>query len=278
MNQQDQNELLAKAARDFPIGTKFIIPVLLQNRQPVSDADHECYSVRTITTADFKWGNADNIYADHRDDEELENGCVYYEGQWAEIVSKPEGINIPSFNFGDNFEIHYSKLKSRYVDIKTPLDGAFYIYTTDTETDRMFNIKIGIEGEIFDWSGSSKELYSLLKPKEASQPLDIEKDKRYLDLLDEEALKLGYENYIVATKSQDTTDEEMILESTIKLSAQRKYFELLLSEKSAEYDYWINKKNKQQDEYLKREREANITISQQAKEIEELKQELKAKL
>lgn len=216
-------EKLQKAERDYTAGTEFI----------------SVDSGREITSSGKLYYDEEDerIYAGELDPESGSTypvWTVYYNGQWAEIVFKPErerGITITH-------------------------------------------------------------------AKETPQPLDIESDPRYNELLDEEAKRNKINNF---KEWQDqlnphSTDIYKWLCLSIIRNTEKAYFSELLAEKdklilnagkgleelAKNCTATIAEKTKDSDlmiaSYRDSLRDSKATIEQQKKEIEQLKQELKGKL
>ncbi len=115
---------------------------------------------------------------------------MYHNGQWAEIVSKPEK------------EISHLLI---------------------SENPQLLNHSMPHDPN------------TVLRMPEAAQPVDIESDPRYKELLDEESRLFGYEGYWLVPMNpfKDSDDNECIyIEShLIQFNAQRRYFEEKLQEK-----------------------------------------------
>lgn len=74
----EKQEMLAKAIKDYPVGTVFRSLITPGQIQEVTEATH---SIETI------FGNGD-LYAVVRTDKHFGGGCVFHEGKWAEIIPK----------------------------------------------------------------------------------------------------------------------------------------------------------------------------------------------
>ena len=74
----EKQEMLAKAKKDYPVGTVFRSLITPSQIQEVTEATH---SVETM------FGNGD-LYATVRTDNHFGGGCLFYEGKWAEIIPK----------------------------------------------------------------------------------------------------------------------------------------------------------------------------------------------
>ena len=74
----EKQEMLAKAKKDYPVGTVFRSLINPEELQEVTEAT---YSIETI------FGNSD-VYATVRTDKHFGGGCLFYRGEWAEIISK----------------------------------------------------------------------------------------------------------------------------------------------------------------------------------------------
>lgn len=74
----ENQEILAKAKKDYPVGTRFRSLIAPSQIQEVTEA---IYSIKTI------FGNGD-LYATVRTDKHFGGGCLFYEGKWAEIIPK----------------------------------------------------------------------------------------------------------------------------------------------------------------------------------------------
>lgn len=72
----EKQEMLAKAKKDYPVGTLFRSLITPSQIQEVTEATH---SIETI------FGNGD-LYATVRTDNHFGGGCLFYEGKWAEII------------------------------------------------------------------------------------------------------------------------------------------------------------------------------------------------
>ena len=72
----EKQEMLAKAKKDYPVGTVFRSLITPSQIQEVTEATH---SIETI------FGNGD-LYATVRTDNHFGGGCLFYEGKWAEII------------------------------------------------------------------------------------------------------------------------------------------------------------------------------------------------
>ncbi len=227
-----------------------------------------------------------------------QGGCCYFNGQWAEIVSKPEEITEQIASVESSIMLIGQSIGSMDLIMGQSNVSAIPVQNMTFEFD--------------DVGPGYKEQYEkkLNKLIDDIKSLDMEKDQRYLDLLDEEAKQIQfaagefYKCYNDALKVNHVNDDVVYIEK----SAQRKYFELLLSEKDEESKRWKQQyweevdttnilipRNKEltatiaerdklvkynevgwmatQDLLIKRNdelSEAKATISQQAKEIEDL--------
>ena len=74
----EKQEILEKAKKDYPVGTRFRSLINPEELQEVTEAT---YSIETI------FGNGD-VYATVRTDKHFGGGCLFYEGRWAEIIPK----------------------------------------------------------------------------------------------------------------------------------------------------------------------------------------------
>ena len=74
----EKQEMLAKAKKDYPVGTVFRSLIIPDQIQEVTEATH---SIETI------FGNGD-LYATVRTDKHFGGGCLFCEGKWAEIIPK----------------------------------------------------------------------------------------------------------------------------------------------------------------------------------------------
>ena len=73
-------EMLAKARRDYPVGTKFISPCIPNRTREITKEDYGLYDsdISVIMTG---------------------NSCyICYKGQWGEIIYSPKPKELPIFN------------------------------------------------------------------------------------------------------------------------------------------------------------------------------------
>jgi hypothetical protein len=99
--------ILEQAKLKYPVGTKYELA-----HKPNEGIIH-------IITGDLTWGNGDNIYGVNFIDGKKHDGCVYYKGQWAKIITYeiPQEINNSNsdvIEIGDEVEIISSLIGNWY--------------------------------------------------------------------------------------------------------------------------------------------------------------------
>ncbi len=91
----NREELLKKAAKDYPIGTKYLYVM-----------DSSTLGSESIRVGELLWGTDDggnHIYGSGWDDNHFNDCNVYKDGKWAEIIYSPsKNIKICKLNLEDN--------------------------------------------------------------------------------------------------------------------------------------------------------------------------------
>lgn len=83
--EMSKDSLLEKAKRDYPIGTKFYFAHLVK-----SSVDYKDEYIGEIINNDFVWENGKRTIKTKSKFNQRWVNCVYFEGNWAKIISKPE--------------------------------------------------------------------------------------------------------------------------------------------------------------------------------------------
>ena len=124
MEQLDKEVLLAKAKRNYPIGTKFISPIGKHECEIINDSVEFLYN----ETKDFIWLLMGHIGKGNR---------VYEKGIWAEIIytqKKHDGYIVP-------FDLYGGRIKKGSIYIKEK-DSSFYKPKGEDNIDFLLPIEI----------------------------------------------------------------------------------------------------------------------------------------